>query len=119
MTKPLGHLAFRRAVTIANPAVKKDREVLHGMDKPGRFWRRHVTRHIMNHDQFGSVAVLATDGCHAVVEVLGEHKYVCFENLSEPAGIPLPPRVNREVKPRETATKVKVSQLLAKYAPKP
>ena len=114
--KPLGHVEFARNITILDPSDKKQREVLHGMDKPGRFWRRRVNRELMHHDLFGSCYVLASDGCHAVIEVLGEHKYVCFENLSEPIGVPLAPRAKATPKAKETtAKKVKVNQLLAKY----
>ena len=86
------------------------------MDKPGRAWRRHVHRDLMHHDQFGSCYLLASDGCHAVIEVLGEHKYVCFENLSEPIGVPLPPRATTPKTKEAKEKKVKVNQLLAKYA---
>ena len=113
--RPLGHLEFRRNVTLLNPAIRKDREVLHGMDKPGQPWRRHLDRELMHHDLFGSCYMLASDGCHAVVEVLGEHKYVCFENLSEPIGVPLAPRASTPKSKETKEKKVKVNQLLSKY----
>jgi hypothetical protein len=81
---PLGHLAFRRAVTLVNPRNPAHREVLHGLDRPGRYWRRFLDSSAYDHPLFGSVYLLASDGCHAVIAIHdGTHKYVCFENLTE------------------------------------
>jgi hypothetical protein len=116
--RPLGHAQFRRAVTILKAGTPKAKEVLHGMDRPGRAWRRFVERDSWVHELFGSCYLLASDGCHAVIETLdGEHKYVCFENLSENTGIALPPRGGKD-KPATEKRKKVVSSLLAKYMTK-
>lgn len=115
--QPMSHAEFRRNITILDPTDKKQREVLHGMDRPGRAWRRYVHREVMDHELFGSVYLLASDGCHAVIETQdGAHEYVCFENLSEKVGVPLPPRgkVEQERKTTEKRKEV-VASLISKY----
>jgi hypothetical protein len=115
-----GHLAFRKHIKLPKPKDKATREVLHGMDRPGRAWRRLLGGDLYTHSQFGNCYMLATDGCHAVIEtVVGDREYVCFENLTEYTGVALPPRPSlaKEKVKRERATqeKAKVSVLLAKY----
>ena len=110
--QPMGRAEFERVVTLLDPSDKAQREILHGMDKPGQYWRRHVFRELMHHSLFGSCYMLASDGCHAIVEVLGEHKKVCFENLSEPIGVPLPKREKKA-----PAKKKAVKKAPAKKAP--
>ena len=116
--QPMSHLEFRKNVTILKANTPKAKEVLHGMDKPGRAWRRFVDRDSWTHDLFGSCYLLATDGCHAVIETVdGDHEYVCFENLSENLGVPLPPR-GAKAKPTTKKREKVVSSLLAKYMTK-
>lgn len=118
--KPLSHAEFKRCVTILNPGIKAQREVLHAMDRPGRAWRRFVDRDSWEHNEFGKVYLLASDGCHAVVETVdGEHVKVCFENLSEPKGVPLPPRIAKPKSERKkvavTETGLKITDMVSRY----
>lgn len=114
--KPLTHAVFRKSIELLDPGIPKHREVLHGMDRPGRAWRRFLNKEIMTHDQFGSVYVLASDGCHAVVEIHdGTHKDVCVENLSEHVGVPLPTRRGTHKAKTEHLDKAKVNNLANKY----
>jgi len=116
-TRALGHLEFKRNIKLLDPEDPKQREVLHGMDRPNRHWRRMTARELYVHDLFGNVYLLASDGCHAVVEtMLGEREYVCFENLTEYTGIALP---KRGAAAKESTAKAKrqsqVLELVNKY----
>lgn len=118
--QPLSHTQFRKAVKLLDPTDRKQREVLHGLDRPGRAWRRYVHREVMSHNLFGSVYLLASDGCHAIIETQdGDHEKVCFENLSEKIGVPLSPR-SKAVKDAVSNEKKKavVNSLIAKYMAK-
>jgi hypothetical protein len=110
--KPLGHATFRKHFPALDLGNKAQREVLHGMDKPGRMWRRCLNRTHWVHSEYGACYLLATDGCHAVIELpnSSEHKHVCFENLSEPVTITLPPRYT-ESKTKKTKTKREAGEL--------
>ena len=119
----MGHLEFRRAIQLLDPADRKSRPVLHAMDRPGRPWRRLIGRVVYEHQLFGNVILLATDGCHAVVETVdGEREKVCFENLTEYVGVPVHPKLikpaeEKKPKVREEKRKQEVNSILAKLIP--
>lgn len=56
-------------------------------DKPNRVWVQNKQRVVMRHFQFGSVRVIASDGCHSkVLTVDGVQVMVCVENLEPIVG---------------------------------
>lgn len=117
---PLSHAIFRRNVKILDPKDKAQKEVLHAMDKPGRHWRRMITKELYSHELFGNCYLLASDGCHAIIETVdGDHEKVCFENLSEHIGVRPPPRPSDKAATSTKEKKAKVVEsLFAKYTQK-
>lgn len=117
--QPLGHAEFRKAVKLVDPLVDTHREVLMGVDRPTREWRRVTSGQIWEHELFGHVKLLATDGCHAVVEdVDGMRIDVCFENLCEFKGVEMPHRYSETKQRNQTKRREKmladVDSLVAK-----
>lgn len=94
-------------------------------DKPDRVWRHYhsANRPVMSHFQFGTVHVMASDGCHAkVLNVSGAQLTVCCENLEPlPGERMLPKHRTEEEKKAEressSAAKkaLKEQELMQKY----
>jgi hypothetical protein len=87
-------------------------------DTPTRQWRVYERNTVikMSHFQFGSVRVLASDGCHA--KVLTHDKIqltVCVENLSEIRGVPSIPKIGEKVERKGRKEKVVDQEMLEKY----
>lgn len=88
-------------------------------DTPQAQWRVYGpgTCIKMSHFQFGSVRVLATNGCHA--KVLTHDKVqmtVCVENLSAIAGIPTIPKIGEKPERKAGKREVKIDlEMLDKY----
>lgn len=75
-------------------------------DKPNAVWVQHRERIVMSHFQFGTVRLLASDGCHA--KVLTQDKVqmtVCVENLSPLKGEKMLPKLNDPAKKKATGRK--------------
>lgn len=89
-------------------------------DTPMRQWVQYTQVIKMRHFQFGTVRVLASDGCHAKVVTDGKVQVtVCVENLEKMSEgvVPLFAKVEKEKKKTEAKErKEKVDQeLLQKY----
>jgi hypothetical protein len=75
-------------------------------DKPTAVWKQHKERVMMFHFQFGSVRVLASDGCHAKVLTHDRVQLtVCVENMSEIKGEKVLPKVFAKKKTSGTGRK--------------
>ena len=87
-------------------------------DTPQAQWRVYDRKTIvkMSHFQFGSVRVLASNGCHA--KVLTHDKVqltVCVENLEMIKGVPCIPKMGEKVEKKVKKTKEVDLELLDKY----
>lgn len=85
-------------------------------DRPQRVWVQHSGRVVMSHFQFGTVRILASDGCHAKVVVSsGAQVTVCVENLEPIQGERVLPKVG-EKKEKPTKKEKEIDpELMAKY----
>ena len=86
-------------------------------DKPTRVWVQHKQKIMMRHFQFGSVKLLASDGCHA--KVLTDNRIqvtVCVENLEPIKGERMLPKVGgaKVDKPKKERGAID-PELMAKY----
>lgn len=87
-------------------------------DKPQRVWKHYQNPVSMRHFMFGTVKLLASDGCHA--KVLTEARVqltVCVENLRDMADgvVQLPAKRDKSnTVPREVKQQIEISSLVAK-----
>ena len=86
-------------------------------DKPTRVWVQNHSRVMMYHFQFGSVRVLASDGCHAKVLTIDKvQMMVCVENLTALKGEKCLPKLGQTKEPKAKKDRTAVDpDLMAKY----